>query len=191
MPVQVAERLVEDPYRDITIGEDDYRHLAAEVDSAFDERSAGRDQEFADLTANRAGLEAESDKLLSAHFADAIDLPTLKRHQDRIRTGLADIDRKLATEHDYHEGSRKQLSTALSLLIDCATLYARTDDQGKRLANQTFTNGIDLSEDEKATIRLAEPFAAFAPTPVSSDVSGSSTSEIVGRAGLEPATQGL
>jgi site-specific DNA recombinase len=85
--VQVAERLVEDSYASITISEDDYRHLAAEVDAAFDKRSVGRDQEFADLTANRARLEAESDKLLAAHFADAIDLPTLKRHQDRIRAG--------------------------------------------------------------------------------------------------------
>ncbi|MFT4234231.1 MAG: hypothetical protein QM607_04415 [Microbacterium sp.] len=32
------------------------------------------DQEMADLMANRAKLEAESDKLLAAHFADAIEL---------------------------------------------------------------------------------------------------------------------
>ena len=48
VPVQVAERLVEDSYASITISEDDYRHLAAEVDAAFDKRSVGRDQEFAD-----------------------------------------------------------------------------------------------------------------------------------------------
>lgn len=59
-----VKRLVEDSYRDITISEADYGHLAAEVDAAFDEQSAGRDQEFADLTANRARLEAESDKAL-------------------------------------------------------------------------------------------------------------------------------
>ncbi|WP_227993469.1 hypothetical protein [Pseudactinotalea sp. HY160] len=90
MPVQVAERLVEDSYASITISEADFRRLAAEVDAAFDERGAGRDQEFADLTANRARLEAERDKLLAAHVADAVDLPTLKRHQDRVRAGLAD-----------------------------------------------------------------------------------------------------
>jgi len=83
----------------------------------------------------------------------------LKRHQDRIRAGLADIDRRLASEHDHHTGARKQLSTALSLLVDCATLYARTNDQGKRLANQALTDGIEISEDERATIRLAEPAA--------------------------------
>ena len=154
-------------------------------------RGHDRGDDLAELTANRQRLQNESDKLLAAHFADAIDLETLKRHQDRIRTGLADIDRRLATEHDQHEGSRKQLSTALSLLVDCAILYARTDDQGKRLANQALTNGIEISEDERATIRLAEPFADLVPEPTSTDVSGSSTSDWVGDTGLEPMTSSV
>ncbi len=49
VPVQVAERLVADSYASITISKDVYRHLAAEVDAAFDKRGAGRDQEFADI----------------------------------------------------------------------------------------------------------------------------------------------
>lgn len=53
------------------------------------------------------------DALLAAHFAEAIDLDTLKRHQDRIRTGLADIDRRLAQEHEGSEGTRQHLTTAL------------------------------------------------------------------------------
>lgn len=124
VPVQVAERLVEDSYRDITISEDDYRHLAAEVDAAFDEQSAGRDQEFADLTATRARLETESEKLLAAHFADAIDLPTLKRHQDRIRTGLADIEQRLAQHDEHHAGARALLHDSLRLLTDAHCAYA-------------------------------------------------------------------
>lgn len=72
------------------------------------------------------------------------------------------------------------------LLVNCVTLYARTNDQGKRLANQALTNGIDISEDERATIRLAEPFAALVPEPTSTDVSGSSTSDLVVSTGLEP-----
>ena len=66
VPVAVAERLVADSYASITISDQTYRHLAAEVDAAFDSRMAGRDQEIADLMANRAKLEAESDKLLVA-----------------------------------------------------------------------------------------------------------------------------
>ncbi len=125
VPVGIAEQLVADCYRNISITEEQYAALAAQVEAAFDER---------------------------------------------------------------HEGSRKHLSTALSLLVDCATLHARTDDHGKRLANQALTNGIEISEDERATTKLAEPSAALAPTPASTDVRCSSTSEIVGPEGLEPPT---
>ena len=77
----------------------------------------------------------------------------------------------------------------LRLLIDCATLYEQTNDQGKRVANQALTDGIEISEDERATIRLAEPFATLVST--STDVRCSSTSEIVGAEGLEPPTPSL
>ena len=69
--IAVAERLVADSYANITISDQTYRGLATQVDEAFDKRMTGRDQEIADLMANRQKLEAESDKLLAAHFADA------------------------------------------------------------------------------------------------------------------------
>ena len=124
---------------------------------------------------SRRRLEREGDKLLAAHFADAIDLDTLKRHQDRIRAGTTDIDRRIADEYEQNLGPRKQLKKALRLLIGCATMYAATDDHGKRLANQTFINGIDITEDEQATPRLAEPYETTKSNPVRS----STTSEIV------------
>ena len=161
VPVQVAERLVADSYANITISEGDYRHLAAEVDAAFDERGAGKDQEFAHLTANRARLEAESDKLLAAHFADAIDLPTLKRHQERIRAGLADIEQRLR-EHDVHHiGGRAFLHDSLRVLTDAHRAYAHSDDGSRRLANQAFYTRLEITEDEQLRPRLAEPFATI------------------------------
>lgn len=74
-------------------------------------RNAGQDQEVADLAANRAPLEAESDKLLAAHFADAVDLATLKRHQDRIRAVLAYVNRRLAEHSEHHTGGRASPTT--------------------------------------------------------------------------------
>ncbi|RKW69731.1 hypothetical protein [Galactobacter caseinivorans] len=123
----------------------------AQVEAAFDERLASQSSELAEPSANRKRLEPESDKLLAAHFADAIDLDTLKRHQDRI--GLADIDRRLTNEHGQYEGSRAYLGTALSLLVDCAAMYQWVDDHGKCLANQTFTKGIEITEDYEAALR--------------------------------------
>ena len=149
VPVQVAERLVEDAYANITISEADYLHLAAEVDAAFDKRGAGRDQEFADLTANRARLEAESDKLLAAHFADAIDLPTLKRHQDRIRAHRAyahsdDGSRRLANQAFYtrleiteDEQLRPRLSEPFATIVREAT--------GGKEAKREHTTSTDVA----------------------------------------------
>ena len=172
----------------ITITGAEYTELAAQVEAAFVERLTSCSQELAELTENRKRLQDESDKLLATHLADAIDLDTLKRHQDRIRTGLADIDRRLANEH---EGPRKQLGAALGILIDCQILYARTDDHGNRFANQALTNGIEISEDEQATTRLAEPFAALTFAPGTSDVRSSSKSEIVELGGFEPPTSSM
>ncbi len=189
IPVAVAEQLVADCYARISINEAQYVGLAKKVVQAFDERFAARSDELAELAANRRRLEDESDKLLAAHFADAIDLTTLKRHQDRIRTGLADIDRRIENEHDQDQGPRRQINNALRLLIDCQLLYKSTDAHGKRLANQTFTNGIDINEDEEASLRLAEPFAVT--TGQNTHVRGSTTSEIVEHRGFEPLTSSM
>ncbi len=201
VPVPVAERLVEDSYASITISADDFRSLAARVDAAFDKRSAGRDQEFADLTANRARLEAESDKLLAAHFADAIDLPTLKRHQERIRAGLADIEQRLAQHDEHHTGGRAFLHDSLRLLTDAHRACARSDDGSRRLANQAFYTRLEITEDEQLRPRLAEPFATIVHEAggkeakrehsTSSDVACSRKTTWVEHRGFEPLTYGL
>ena len=188
MPVGVAEQLVADCYQQIVITPTTYAQLAERVEAAFDERLAERSQAIDDLDATRQRLEAEADKLLEAHFADAIDLDTLKRHQDRIRVALNDVTRRLEAERRDHEGPRQHLATALRLLADCAQMYERTDDHGKRLANQAFYHRILITEDEKAAIQLNEPFAALTPEPASTDVRCSSTSSIVEPRGLEPLT---
>ena len=152
-----------------------YTAPADQVEAAFDERLAARSTELTELTDTRRRLERKGDKLLAPHFADAIDLDTLKRHQDRIRAGMTDIDRRIADEYEQNQGPRKQLKKALRLLIGCASMYAATDNHGKRLANQTFTNGIDITADEQATPRLAGPYETTKSNPVRS----STTSEIV------------
>ena len=187
VPVGIAEDLVTTCYQRIGISEATYTALAKKVDAAFDERMASRSQELAELTANRKRLQAESEKLLAAHFADAIDLDTLKRHQDRIRTGLAEIDRKLASDHEHYTRQRTYLASAMKLLTYCATMYARSDDEAKRLANQAFFDKIYIGEDEQPIVELAEPFNALAPDTLS-HVGGSSTSTTVEVRGFEPLT---
>ncbi|GAA2519736.1 recombinase family protein [Rarobacter incanus] len=149
VPVAVAERLVANCYSHISISETQYSDLAREVEAAFDERFAARSDELAELTANRHRLEVESDKILAAHFADAIDLTTLKRHQDRIRTGLADVNRRLAEHSEHHTGGRAFLHDSLRLLTDAHRTYVHSDDANRRLANQAFYPRLEITDDEQ------------------------------------------
>ena len=149
-----------------------------------------------------ARLEAESDKLLAAHFADAIDLPTLKRHQDRIRSGLADIEQRLAQHDEHHTGGRVFLHDSLRLLTDAHHAYTHSDDGNRRLANQAFYTRLEITEDEQLRPRLAEPFATIVHEaagdkeakrehPASSDVAYSRKTLWVEAVGLEPTSLGL
>lgn len=104
---------------------------------------------------------SESDKLLAAYFADAIDLPTLKRHQDRIRAGVADIEQRLTQHDEHHAGARAFLHDSLRLLTDAHHAYAHSDDGSRRLANQAFYTRLEITEDEQLRPRLAEPFATI------------------------------
>lgn len=100
-------------------------------------------------------------KLLAAHFADAIDLPTLKLHQDRIRAGLVDVQRRLAEHDEHHPGGRAFLHDSLRLLTDAHHAYANSDDGNRRLANQAFYTRLEVTEDEQLLSTLAEPFATI------------------------------
>ena len=161
VPVSVAEKLVEAAYQEITISKENYQLLAAQVDAAFDEQMADLDHEISDLTAQRRKLEDESDKVLEAHFADAIDLATLKRHQDRIRAGLTDIERRLTAHHTEYVGAREFLHDSLKLLADPHRMYLISNDADRRLANQAFFARIEVTEIETLELRLAEPFTTI------------------------------
>lgn len=102
-----------------------------------------------------------SDKLLAAHFVDAIDLPTLKRHQDRIPAGIADVNQNLAEHDQHHAGGRAFLHYCLRLLTDAHYAYAQSGDADRRLASQEFYTRLDITDDERLRPRLAEPFATI------------------------------
>lgn len=90
------------------------------MDAAFDKRNAGQDQEVADFTANRARLEAESDKLLAQH----------SEHHTGGRAFLHDSLRLLTDAHRAYahsgDGNGRLASQAFYTRLDI------TDDEQLR-----------------------------------------------------------
>ncbi len=62
--------------------------------------------ELAQLTANRDRLEHEQDRLMQAHYADAIPLAVLKPEQDRIAGELDLVNRRLDAHHGEYTDAR-------------------------------------------------------------------------------------
>ncbi len=66
-------------------------------------------------------------------------LSTLKRHQDRIRIAeLAQVTNRLDADFGDHDDPGPTSPPPYGLLANCATMYNRSDDLGKRLSNQAF-----------------------------------------------------
>ncbi|MDR8020495.1 hypothetical protein RIL96_13120, partial [Nesterenkonia sp. LY-0111] len=179
-------------------------------DGSFDRLMAAETDELNQLTTNRDRLQHEQERLLQAHYADAIPLALLKREQDRILGELDQVNRRIDAHHGEYIEARNHLEDALTLLANCADIYARCDDTNRRLCNQAFFTKVYIDEDDKLRVEHQRPFEMLldpqingnalnwsrddnkARTPANESLGkGSSLVRRVGPAGLEPATSGL
>jgi site-specific DNA recombinase len=103
-------------------------------------------------------LRSEQQKLLDAHYADAIPLDLLKTEQSRIttevitaKTRLTDIDCNFAI-------AEANLARALVLARDCETAYQEASDKVRRQFNQVFFKRLLIDDEYHVIGELAEPF---------------------------------
>ena len=120
-------------------------------------------------TANRDRLEHEQDRLMQAHYADAIPLAVLKREQDRILGELDQVNRRLDAHHGEYTDARAHLDDALNLLRNCADIYARCDDANRRLCNQAFFTKVYIEEDDELRVENNRPFEMLLDPEVNAD----------------------
>ena len=109
--------------------------LAGMLHHEFDHLMASETEELTRLTANRDRLEGEQDRLMQAHYADAIPLTVLKREQDRITAELDKVTQRIDAHYGDYADARAHLDDALGLLANCADIYSRCDDTNRRLCN--------------------------------------------------------
>jgi site-specific DNA recombinase len=182
------------------------RDLRAEIASYY-EHARGEQARF---EVRRRRLLAERDKLLQAHYADAIPLDLLKREQDRIGKQLVLIDERLNNGQDQQTLVETTLTRAVELARDCQTAYLTAPPKIRQLFNQAFFTRIFIDDGETIRSELALPFSVLQarareakedsgeassndsdPEADSLEVAGLKEHSLVGRAGIEPATLGL
>src|SRR5690606_14445471 len=132
--------------------------LSGMLHHEFDRLMAAETDELERLTTHRDRLEHEQDRLMQAHYADAIPLPVLKREQDRILGELDRLNRRIDAHHGDYADARAHLDDALGLLANCADIYQRCDDANRRLCNQAFFTKVYIDEDNELRVENNRPF---------------------------------
>ena len=158
MLIEDVEKLVEDYYTRVQITTAQQDALAGMLHHEFDRLMAAETEELERLTTNRDRLESEQDRLMQAHYADAIPLSVLKREQERIVAELDQVTRRIDAHFGDYAEARAHLDDALGLLANCADIYTRCDDTNRRLCNQAFFTKVFIDEDNELRVEHNRPF---------------------------------
>ncbi len=170
----LAERIeqrIEATYNTNGLTKNEAERVQGVLHRVFDQLEATSDDERKLLEAQKDKLEAERLKLVQAHYADAIPLDLLKSEQERIRTSLDQITRRLDTMTATYTSARDGLDELLDLLTDLGDLYNRCEPAERRMLNR-----IIIDEDENISVVPAEP-AASVLAHVNTDVPEPATAE--------------
>ncbi|GGO97744.1 recombinase family protein [Actinomyces gaoshouyii] len=108
-------------------------------------------EQLQDYTTHRQQLERQRHKLLQAHYADAIDLDTLKTEQTRITRELTTIQRRQAALSQDLTDTQHLIRQARDLAQHAATAYHGTPDHLRRLLNQTLFDKIYITTNQDAS----------------------------------------
>ena len=126
-------------------------------------------------------LAKEREKLLRAYYADAIDVATLKREQNRINAEVAWAESQLATDGERIAQAKQIIDLALDLAKDCAASYRKPGPRSARCGTE-HSSARSAFETTRSPTSSKEPFASLL---------GSHKGSMVDPWGLEPQTSWL
>ena len=134
--VDLVEAYIEDKWTHVQL-EPKYAEILCELIEA--ELEAGRDKNkkvAAKATKRLAALKEEEEKLLRAHYAEAVSLDLLKKEQGRIASESQALKQQLAAATANFESIRDRLESCLRFLTNCHDAYLAAPAQIRRLMNQ-------------------------------------------------------
>jgi hypothetical protein len=163
-------------------------------------------------------LQNEREKVLRAHYADAIPLDMMKREMQRIDREAADAEQRLSACQQPYDQILTHLENLEHFIESVATIYRHGDDRTRRQVNQALFQKLLVTEDGVVDIEPARLLdgvvrlptvarAETAPGPTASAttdtadgrdsknpgplVRGSNLLNVVRPLGFEPRTCGL
>ncbi len=160
VPAAELEREVEALYKGVRIPAVLRRRLEQVLRAEVAERERHRAEATVFLGRRLRQLANEGEKLLRAYYADAIDVQTLKREQNRINAEVAEAKSQLATDGKKLRQATKIIDLALDLANNCAASYRKAKPEVRKMWNQAFFRTIRVRDGRIADSAYEEPFAS-------------------------------
>lgn len=203
-----VEKAIEKEYERIKLTPDEIVQLEKELNKEFKHLKSEEKKSRENVRLEKDKLLRKQQKLIDAHFAEAITLDLLKSEQQKITRALNNIEAEEQALESNYETVQENLKLALSLASNVAKGYKQAPDHIKKMLNQIFFekvyvhNGNEittetkftgvyesiLSQKAKTLARKGENFCQTLHQTAISCAVGLSKLLLVHPAGLEPAT---
>jgi hypothetical protein len=145
--VELVEDLVEQFYDRVSLKAPQIAELREKVEVQIRTEAEGLRADVDRQQRRLAKLQDERQKLLRAHYADAIPLDMLKTEMERIDRKTLDAENRLKDCSQPYDQLVAQLQTLEQFIASVATLYRTGDDHTRRQVNQALWKQLLLTED--------------------------------------------
>ena len=144
-----VERCIEEYYTTIHLSESQKESLKKVLASELDKRRKEELSSQGNIRLEKDKLVRKRQKLLEAHYADAISLEVLKEEQQILERAMTDIEARLASLEQNYKEVKQNLDMALDLAANVGKLYKTAPEHIKRLLNQVFFDRVLVHAHDK------------------------------------------
>ena len=181
--IPAVEREIEKLYDRIQIPVEVKAQIKERLQSVISSEKQKYDKEIEGLQGRKNELEHKRNKLMEAHYMDAIPLDFMKSEQQKITKELAAVEHEIKQHGLTFDEISENLSYALEMLNDCGAAYRSASDKIKRLMNQAIFEKIYIISNEDIPLGIEgeyrPPFdTILAPVNQESSVNTKQTQDI-------------
>src|SRR5580692_556471 len=156
--IELVEAAISAYYGTVQLPAEDVERLRAFLGQELTKLRSESDRERGVQERRLRKFQGEREKLLQAHYADAIPLELLKSEQDRLTTAIAGAEGRLAVIAADFKTAETNLERALARAGDCQAAYREATDRMRRQFNLAFFKRLVISDEGAVSGELAEPW---------------------------------
>ena len=153
-----VEHWIERWYQEFRLSDTLLQTLRSYITDELDAVTNEAQHQHAAHGSRRTRLLNQREKLLQAHYADAIPLSLMKSEQKRITAELDAMERQLAASHHDHEVVVANLEAALEFTAKIGQAYQAASDQTRRQMNQSILKRVAIGENGITGVVFTEIF---------------------------------